>query len=1272
MFSLVLLLISASAARVWPADSSASVLSAIQHAGAGDTVELEPGEYLFRGPTPESPAIRLDRPITIRSRDSRRRAVLRGDSAAVLFAVTSSDVTLADLVVGKQASGGDERTIDVYFASGTQAVPASSSARYGGGQVQQTLASRGEILSARAIQQKGGALAAGASSENRVLSQLAVSNVDFTRSLAGTNIAFARGAYADVSIERSAFGRADAGYINAIVAVASAEFSALAVHRNTFAGESHVLLGSPTTSEAIGLNYWQLGGARAAVFVGGNKRVAETYCLDAECTRFGPVVDADTPTRAFASLAEAFDAQVRRIRVTDDIELAGGAESAVRATGTTIEGGEGCDGAPLVTVRRGSGIVAREAGALLGVRNLRVSLAGPDAVAFEFEDHGEGGEFLALFDGVSVLGDGSTGQVAVRLNAAGARVELEDTLVVGVERGAVVERGVLVALDATFVGSAVAAIRVETSTRQAGLQVSGSTFINSAVGIQVGSSVSAAVALREFRVTCSTFLFNARRVPIEVHDCARKSTFCAAALRHNTIVSAHAVDEGEETVEERALAQGLNHVERGRSAHEYLYAGAPKHFSLSDSQGRLSWASGALVGDSVAQFLVASYAPVRAECLVPSESKQVGSAQATVVSDVLEVRSDSLLHQCTSLGVRFRVAAGAGLPPSNIYGVSSLGTNRVAWLPAQTVVLGDEASGATTLEATLKTRNADERHQHRLVVVAQELLAEAVAAAVQSGAALVADDPSRTAARRLCVVCGSRQLPSHVLDDACGGSTANVRSSFEAAYAELGLGAGTGAPRHEPVGLLVFGTCVLEKLWSVYIDQNEHIEGVSESQRGTLKRAVVAGGETPLVVFTPRAAKASLRYMNVVGDVRVAPSSAQLGPSVLFSTIDGHLLVHGRSGGRYLNNDLSGSVNVSLPTEATHVGAEPVLIEANVFLGSGTVLVTRGGGNPSEVVQINRNRFGAGGGVVVADGAAGSSSGAAAAATVRVLANERVAKLESSGDRVSLVAIDNTFAEGASVKLHTGDSLNGGVDGADLVETLLELSGVPVLNNLRIDALSVLNAEASGAAILRNVAFEDIGASLNIDKQCADFEILPLGLDLVHSTIKFAATSAALLAPAEARERTDQHYWRRSDAALVRCETEILRSAAGPCACAGSEPETRQKLGGGSRLAAGKSERAPARPRDTDSSDDSNTLLIVGLVVGGILLLCLIAGCVLFSASRSAAAVSRGTAVTMAARAQPRSQESQYETGVSPASGAHAVLSAMGVRARTSAKKIDE
>ncbi len=1241
-------LVSASLARVWPADSSAALLVAVQHAEAGDSVELEPGEYLFRSATPESPAIHLDRPITIRSRDSRRRAVLRGDSAAVLFAITSSGVTLADLVVGKQVSGGDERSIDVYLGSGTQAVPSSERARYNG-QAVQTLTSRGEILSARAIQQKSGSQAAVApKTENRALNQLRLSNVDFTRSLSGTNVAFARGAYADVTIDRCAFGRTGAAYINAVVAVASAEFAALNVHRNTFVGEAHVLLGSATTeARSIGQNFWSVGGSRAPVFVGGNKRVAETYCIDAECTRFGPVVDGDRPSVAYESLGAAFEAGVQRIRVTDDIELASGSVSAVQALGTTIEGGEGCDGAPLVTVRRGSGVVSRDAGALVGVRNLRVALGGPDAVAFEFEDRGDGKESLALFDGVSVLGDGSSGQVAVRLNAAGVRVELEDTLVVRVERGVVVQRGVLVTLDATFVGSAVAAIRVETSTRQAGLVVSGSTFISSATAIEVGSSVSAAVALREFSITCSTFLFNKRRVPIDVHDCARKSTFCAANVRYNTIVSG---DAAQDDAESRALAQGSNHVEHERPIADYVYAGAPKHFSLSDSQGRLSWASGALVGDTAAQFLVASYAPVRAECLVPSNSAAVGSQQATVVSDVLEVRSDSLLHQCTSLGVRFRVAADSQLPPSKIYGVSSLGTARVSWLPAQTTVFSSSSNADTTLEATLKTRSADERHQHRLVVVAQQLLAEALEAAIESGAALVANDPSRTASRRLCVVCGKRELPSHVLDDACGGSNANVRASFDDAYEELGLGSGSGAPRREPLGLLVFGECQLERLCTVRIDQNEHIEGVSEIERGTLRRLSTCSG--PLVEFTERAAKASLRYINAVGgDVHVTGSAAQLGPSVIFSTIGGSLAVDERSGGRYFNNDIDGDIVIKLPREETRVAAEPVLVEANAFIGAGSVVVVAGGGNSGEVVEINRNHFN-GGGV--------AASGASAA--VRVIANKELAKLTSEG-KVQVSAGDNTFAQGVGIQLHSGDTLFGTLaSNTALREALVELVGSPTLVNLRLDAASVLNA--NGAAILRDVVFEDIGASLNIDKPCADFELSAAGIDLVHSSIKLGST--LVLRAVEQRQRTAQHYWRRSDATLVLCKAQITRVEHGSCGCADSGPiaEEQQQVAESPRTKL----RKPILPHD-DNTSSSDTLLIVGLAIGGIVLLCLLAACVLYSANRSAVAASRTTSALVASRAQPRApvaQDEAYAVGAEP----HSTLAAL--RVRTGTKKSEE
>lgn len=1295
----------ARASVTWPVNSAATLLDAILHATAGDNVELEPGDYVFRSQSPDIPAVRLDRPLSIRSRDPRRRAVLRGDSVAVLISITSPGVTLSDLVVGKQASGGDERTIDVYIASGTQKAPASTSILYPNVAADTpAILSRGEILSARGIQTAGvttnGDAVSGGGDLMRAISGVSLINVDFSRSLSGTNVAFARGSYADITVQQCVFGRENAPYINALVSVSDAQFANLNVHRNMFVGDAHVLIGSTAlTADALGLNFWPSGGARAQVYIGSQKRVPETYCRDSECTQLGPVIDADQPTRVFATLAGAFEARVQRIRVTDDIVLESGTPSIVRTPDTTIEGGEGCSGAPLITIYPGSPIVAAGAGSLIGVRNLRIAMEDERCAAFIFTDglvsslpltvakslqplinsidvaEKQDVYSVALFDGVSVLGDGSNDQAAVVLNIGGWHLELQDTLIVHVQYGVLAHRGSVVALDSTFVSCQRSAVYVETVTHQAGARVSGATFIRCTNAIEVGGAAPLS-ALIEFSVKCSTFLFNTARLPIISRDCAKKPAACAAAVRYNTIISdlpehvPGALDEAEL----RMLRQGANHAEHGRTLEQYVYAGAPKHFSLEDDQGRLSWVSGALIADqnsAGATFLVASYVPLRSECLVASESETVDSAQAAVVSDVLELRSDSLLHQCTSVGVRFRIADAKTLPDSlAVYGVSGLGTQHTAW---ERMLASTErnSQNEVTLESTLATHDATQRHQHRIVVVALSLLPDALNAALASGAALVSDTPERAAAKRLCVACNGATITPRVLDELCGGSTDNVRKSFDDAYEELHMGVGSGAPRHEPVSLLVVGECNLERRCTASLDQNEHIEGLSESSRGTLRRKSQSqcSAQTPLIEFTPRAAKSTLRYMNVKAQkqqqclVHVTPSTAQLGPTVAYSTLDGGICVDGRSGGRYINNDISGDVVLTLSEQPNgpNAHATAVLVEANLFMQGG--LRVHGGGGNAEEVRIDRNRFSTSAGGIVLEGQS---------ATVRAINNENVAQLVSSGVDNKLTAIDNTFTIGALIFLHDGDTLNGGVEKVALSGADIKLSGRPRLLNAKLNTQSKLRIDTSAptSAILRNVVFQSIGETLNNGLACSGFEINTSGIDLAHSLIfTDASGSNAVLTPSEQQTIASDPtaYWHAEDGKLEHCANGAV-DRSGQCGCPGEITTRKPKVQAVTEQPPRTFPQLPTQddlfqPLQTNSVTSSSTLLIVLAIVGVVVFICILLACAVVLFSRASTASIVVSNASMASRAHAH-QKNLHSEPIAVDPERTSILSALHLRAR--------
>ena len=1005
--ALLAFIVSGARAKVWSVANAETLRDVLATAAAGDVVELESGEYEFsalaRGANADRAPLRLNRPLTLRSRDAHSRAVLRNGGFGVLIEITSSSVTLADLIIGEQVGGvADERAIDLYIGAGTQTEPAGAAAHYHAAPAASAardspLASRSEFAAARSAQTHRSApqtlekraIDAVRNGDMRALHSVRVSNVDFSASRAGTNVGVARGSYADLRIERCALGRN--ALSNALVAVGDAQFVDLAVHHNVLADGAHVLIGSPTVrGAALGNNYWRGDGA-PQLHIGGTALEPTTYCLDVECARVGPIVDGDAPERAYPTLAAATNAGVRRILLTADTTL--DEPVIVLTSATTIEGATSDRGAPLLTVRAGAAIVSHR-GALSGVRNVRVRLVGNSAAAFVFTDGAaqSGAQLpsgaqsfatlltameydaappsaegdLVYFDGVSVLGDGeSAAQTAVLLSAPTVRVELEDSVLVQVAHGAIVHRGALALVDSTFFGAHKAAVSLSGATHQAALRAAGATFVGCARAIDVSGSVS---ALQELYVSCSQFLFNGAAEPLQAHECATKPTLCAKALRYNTIVSDHSAgaSSGALAHSHRLLAQGNNHIEFDRERQSYVYFGDVTHFSLHDDQGRLSWASGALhdAGEAHA-WLLASYAPMRAECFAVDGV----SAEAAIVSDVLEVRSDALLHAAAaSLALRFRVAASdteLDRGALAVYAAAHLGAS-TRW-ERQVTHMRAAQGGETTLESSVRPHASNERHAHRFAVLATQALPERVADALASGAAL-ANAGERPLARVVCVACGGAQVAAHVVDEQCGGSSANVHNEFDEAYAALGLGRRSGAPRSDGVALLVIGECVTKQA-TVVLDHNENLLGLSTGERGALRRADAALHDgKPLIEFSARASpQSSLRYVIVAGDVLVGKPStaARLGPTIAYSSIGGALRVEQRAGGRYIGNDIGGdgssAIHIVLGDAATSEHA--VVIEANALASGGATVVVSG--EYAHAVHIDRNSFARGSGAGV-------------------------------------------------------------------------------------------------------------------------------------------------------------------------------------------------------------------------------------------------------------------------------------------------------------------
>lgn len=1241
------------AERTWPVRDVPTLLQVLAQATAGDVVELEPGEYIFTTPPAALAPILIDKPLTLRSRDRRQPAVLKGDGSSLLIAVTSSLVTISDLVVGAQRSGAGERSIDILYGAGTQTVPANAetyNAAKAGNEKRSLLftIAMNQIISARGAHKAPKAkvhfskrsLDAASAGVQRVLHDLRLDNVDFSASRAGTNVAFAQGSYASVFVGNCVFGRAGAPYINALVSVGDALFEGLAVHGNTMRAEAHVLIGSPTVeAAALGLNYWAEQTV-PQVYIGGSKLVPETYCLDAQCEQRAPIIDVDAPTVAYPSLAAALAANVQRIRITDDIVLT--EPAVVKRPYTTIEGAASCNGAPLVTVRDGGAIVSINA-ALVGVRNLRMHLTGANTVGFVYTDGsaqrlsvakfaqsflGQGvpttdddtkNSAVSEFDGFSVLGDGSADQLAMLISAPKVRIEVEDAIFVRVAYAIVVHRGALVSMDSSYFAPRFSAIYAETVTHQAALRVSGSTFIgceNAAIELGAGASSN---NLREFYVSCCQFLFNKRRSPLIAHDCAKKPTLCAAALRYNTIITDFAPDTSNAAVaEQHMLELGANHVEHGRRRDDYLYFGEPtKQFSLSDTQGRLSWVSGALDSTALrAAFLLATYAPMRTECF---EVDGI-SPDASVVSDVLEVRSDSMLHSCASVAARFRIDNAASLPASlAVFGVSQLGSHST-WTQAVSVM--HPAGNQATIESTIVVHNvADDRHTHRLVVVALDTLPDKLAAALHTGAATTVDVP-RPIAKRLCAVC-SGTLPARLLDEFCGGSTDNVRTSFDAAYTELSFGASTGAPRMKAVSIYVFGTC-RTSLCPIMLDHNENIEGTSAAQRGTLVQGRDCGGEA-LIRFNGRSSShSSIRYIvaqseaeyTVRIDAPAVASGSSGAPIVAYSTISTGIISDSRNGGRFLGNDFGTPNSVHtlrVTNKANTKQDDPLIIEANRFLAFAIAVESTG------EVRIDRNTFAGAGGEISGD--------TASLGKMMLTANENLRRIDTKLNEVSVLG--NTLATGAAIVLRKQQSYVG--SGAALTAVTVALSDTARLTAAKFDSASRVMIDSNANVVLRDVRFDNIAASLLTEHRfplCAKFELTSTGIDTARSLIYATDGVATLTADQQKQIVNDPTLYWALDGSLTRCADGLApQRTAEYCGCtthteapatqaAAPTKKPNKVVKSRSQLDVAQNEAVVLQ---TDGESSSNTTLIIILIVFGVVvLICLIIACLVAVNRRNA------------------------------------------------------
>ncbi len=1154
------------AQRVWSVSTRTEVLDALTKCAAGDSIELEPGEYVFGALGGGEAPLAIDKALTFKSRNEHQRATLRASDSSFLFTVTASDVLISDLIIGRQPIGGDERSIDIFIGAGTQKNPATSRHAYSvSDKVKRSMPSHKEIVDSRTLYGSDtnanrkravpAGLVAGGDVTLRALHNVSVVNVDFTKSRSGANVAFSRGSYADILVTRCAFGRAGATYINALVTAADARFVNFVVSLNNFV-DTEVLVGSASVDvHSFNTNYWQ---PVQNIFIGGTRVAVDTYCVDSLCSVLAPVVDLDSTNSVFSSLKEALASGSTRVRIVRDIVI--DEVLTVARPGTTIEGNEGCNGAPLITMTRSGSIVSFN-GALAGMRNLRFALVEENSAAIVFTDgvaqtlnvvkfaeslltetNGVVDNAMSTanavvgFDGVSFLGTDAVNQVAVLVNSPRVRIETEDTLVAQVRYGFVAHRGVIVTSSTSVFGASSAAIYAETTTRQAGIRVTDSTFVDCEAPVQLGANAGAA-NLREFRISCSQFLFNRHFSPIDSKDCIKLPALCASALTYNTIVTEFddvaAVSDKvpvPESVraERRMLRSGMNHIEAGRKREEFVYFGGSNSFSLRDSQGRLSTVSGVVNGgDRERAFLLATYAPLRAEC-TPLDASMFGPS-ASIVSSVLEVRSDALLHECATMSASFTIANDTLMPALAdvaIYGVTRLGSNPV-WDRKHTTshAVIDEHTGVANIatavvETSFALHDARDSHDHRIIVVSHAPLPDVVAHALASGAAKTVDQ-SRLVTRSLCVACGNTTtIPAYLIDAHCAGSSDNIRTDFDAAYTELGFGASM-APRQEAVSMFIYGSCETRRC-TVVIDQNEIVEGASMIVRGSLRRAktLKCNTDEPLVQFSDRSSKASMRYMSIEAQssdshgscaivVTSSNSNAAVGgPTISYSSINGALCIDSRAGGRYIGNDIVSDYVAVLfdfkqPPTKKH-NDQPVIFEAN-RISKGSVHIV---GPPTSAVQdkqasslrwqvhADRNSFN--GASDIGFSTLGETLG------VLVSNAKQVGLLENDDSLTShFIATQIELVQGAILNLHHQASVSFTANFiAQNVSALLE--DTAHLSDIAFDTDSVVTILRNASVVLRQVLFENVEMSLATAPNlapCASTEKSTVGIDALRSTI---------------------------------------------------------------------------------------------------------------------------------------------------------------------------
>lgn len=959
---------------------------AVADAETNDVVELRSAEYVL----PHDGAgvcLSIQRSITVRAASGFvTPPIIRAqtaDGTDVVIGVGASNVRLENLVIGRPASGAQanvDRVIAVLVSAGTQAEPSAfgSVAAYGASRGKRS-APVGAVRAARDLKKRG-AVSADAVDANRVLVGVSIVNVDFTASLAHTNLAFGPGAYVGVRVLSCRF--AESGDSNSIVTAVGSRFDDAVIERNSFGGSPTVLNGAGLT---LGSNYW----APAL------RKEQPIFCLDRSCTRLGPVVDADLPTRAFKSVVDAYVAGVQHIALTvHDIEWATDAENAcaiVHVADTTIEGlditecapqsadGDGGIGATNINVRHlcksgAAGAISTYEGALSSVRNVQFTLhsgvtTGIAVVPNRGGVTGGPPAVLMLFDNVKVYG--SVGQTAFSIASPATRVLFNEVEVLGASVGVAHRSGMLSVSDSLILVEEIGIHVVGGAGIKHGLRV-GDTLFFKATGISFGDVLTTGLA--DFQISCSRFLFSSIRMPT---DCKTNAATCATALRHNSFIATPgALEPGLREL----LSRGANHYEEEdnllAAEQYYKYTDDAKRaqfaFQLNDSQGRVDDVSGlATIGGAGTHwtFALVTHVPMRAECFA-ARMPSLDGTKGRVVSNLFDLRTDAP-RACVSVALRVSLlASDVDLQPNEdmaIYAVEHVGSAAATWTRAASHTTRVADDGRSTAVDASSGRG----ELVRAVVVAAH-------AAVNSRYANTIPNSPTTpiaphsalaitrATRELCVACGGDRIPAGVLDERCGGGAVPVFDTLDKAIAAL------SAAKSATVSLLVYGDKCMSSACTIELGAMSPnkltVEGLSPTELGSIRRPSSCAAKLP---FVRAGLGVTLRYLLLAPDTRVASAIPTCaieavarpadGPRLAYLTIAGGVCIgKGRANTVLLNNEITVAAGRAVSIDDA---AAKTMLDSNVIIG-GAVRI-----GAAHDAQLVNNAFGAGAWLDVADGA---------------------------------------------------------------------------------------------------------------------------------------------------------------------------------------------------------------------------------------------------------------------------------------------------------------